>query len=56
VDEALERAWARRSEWRAMSAHARRSLLAKLPADPVATFTDRVLDLVSSGSIHLAMS
>jgi glycosyltransferase involved in cell wall biosynthesis len=56
VDETLERAWARRSEWREMGAHARRSLLEQLPADPVETFTDRILEMVSSESIHHSVS
>lgn len=47
VDEALERAWSKRADWREMGAGARQDMLAALPADPIETFTRRLLDLVS---------
>jgi glycosyltransferase involved in cell wall biosynthesis len=45
-DEALERAWARRSEWPAIGAAAARSVRQIMPADPAATFAEDLLTLV----------
>ena len=52
VDEALERAWARRAEWRQMGQAAARCIRALVPPDPVGAFADdllQVLDRVGSG-------
>ena len=45
VDDALERAWQKRADWRTMGASARSELLATLPDDPIATFSARLLEL-----------
>ncbi len=46
LDDAMERAWARRGSWREMGARARQETLLALPADPVRDFTDKILDLI----------
>jgi glycosyltransferase involved in cell wall biosynthesis len=45
-DEALERAWVRRSEWPVIGAAAARSVRQVMPADPAATFADDLMTLV----------
>ena len=47
VDDALERAWQRRSEWRAIGAVARERARAAVPVDPAATFADLLEQLAS---------
>jgi glycosyltransferase involved in cell wall biosynthesis len=47
LDDALERAWARRADWKTMGAQGRRDVLELVPADPVGTFAQRVISLVS---------
>lgn len=46
LDEALERAWARRHEWEAIGAEAARRIRTLVPADPVATFVTQLLAAV----------
>jgi glycosyltransferase involved in cell wall biosynthesis len=43
VDQALERAWRRRTEWEAIGARARERMLAFSPEDPVADFIERLM-------------
>jgi glycosyltransferase involved in cell wall biosynthesis len=43
VDEALERAWQRRSEWRAMGELAAKRIRELVPADPAARFADQLV-------------
>ena len=45
-DEALERAWSRRSEWEAIGLKARESILKVIPEDPAGVFADELLALV----------
>jgi glycosyltransferase involved in cell wall biosynthesis len=45
-DDALERAWDRRSEWPVIGAAAARSVRQVIPADPAATFADDLMTLV----------
>jgi len=42
LDEALERAWARRAEWRELGLAAGRRVRAVAPANPSATFAERL--------------
>lgn len=44
-DEAMERAWGRRAEWRAMGQRARDSILAAIPDDPGSVMADELLVL-----------
>jgi len=44
-DSALERAWARRTEWEAIGQQARNFILEKVPADPVAEFSKALMSL-----------
>jgi glycosyltransferase involved in cell wall biosynthesis len=46
LDEALERAWSRRSEWRAIGAAAAKSVRELVPPDPISTFADLVQQAV----------
>jgi len=46
LDEALERAWARRSEWEALGAAAATRLRTRIPADPGKCFADILLSLI----------
>jgi glycosyltransferase involved in cell wall biosynthesis len=46
LDEALERAWSRRAEWRALGAAAARSVRDAVPPDPAATFARELLRLL----------
>lgn len=48
LDAALERAWARRSEWRALGAAAARRVRELVPADPAAEFADYIESLTRS--------
>lgn len=45
IDEALERAWARRNDWEQMGELAGERLLSTKPADPVQTLVDKLLHL-----------
>lgn len=47
VDDAMERAWDRRSQWPAIGAEARRRALEVMPEDPCAELSQRILDLVA---------
>jgi glycosyltransferase involved in cell wall biosynthesis len=47
LDEALERAWARRHEWREIGRAAAAAIRARLPRDPAAVFAGRLLDLAA---------
>lgn len=50
VDEALERAWARRAEWRTMGQAAAASIRTLVPKNPAAVFADELLRLLDAGS------
>jgi glycosyltransferase involved in cell wall biosynthesis len=43
LDEAMERAWQRRSEWRAIGEAAARDIRTKVPSDPARAFADLLL-------------
>jgi glycosyltransferase involved in cell wall biosynthesis len=47
VDEALERAWQRRTEWREMGQEAARQVRQQVPQDPVEVFADEVMSLLA---------
>jgi glycosyltransferase involved in cell wall biosynthesis len=47
LDEAMERAWARRHEWREIGRVAAAAIRARLPRDPAAVFAGRLLDLAA---------
>lgn len=46
IDEAMERAWQRRSEWRAIGEAAAREIRTLVPSDPPRAFADLVLGLL----------
>lgn len=46
VDEALERAWQRRSEWKLISERAYHSIREKIPENPAAYFAEKILALL----------
>jgi glycosyltransferase involved in cell wall biosynthesis len=48
LDEAMERAWARRAEWRAIGEAAATTIRTLVPADPAADLAARLLGLVST--------
>ena len=43
LDEAMERAWSRRVEWREMGTRARKAIKKMMPRDPVGDFCDQLL-------------
>lgn len=47
LDEAMERAWLRRSEWREMGVTARQDLLEAIPSDPIGVFSENLLGMVN---------
>jgi glycosyltransferase involved in cell wall biosynthesis len=47
VDEALERAWSRRSEWAEIGQAAHTAIKTLTPTDPAAFFTEQLLRLTS---------
>ncbi len=47
LDEALERAWARRDQWQEMGAQAAVRIRGEVPEDPVGTFAARLRELAS---------
>lgn len=47
--DAIERAWARRDEWRAIARAAARDVRSRLPADPTGRFADRLIALAGGG-------
>ena len=49
VDAALERAWQRRDSWEAIGRRAAERVARDVPADPCATFADRLESLVAAG-------
>jgi glycosyltransferase involved in cell wall biosynthesis len=49
LDEAMERAWARRHEWREIGLTAAAAIRERLPRDPAAEFAGRLLALVADG-------
>jgi len=51
LDEAMERAWARRDDWQEMGVNARRGALEVLPPDPIASFSENLLSLVVAGQL-----
>jgi len=48
LDEAMERAWSRRAEWREIGLRARTAALCSTPADAVGDFESRLLDLAAN--------
>lgn len=52
LDEALERAWARRDEFRAIGAEAGRAIRNLVPADPIEVFANKLRDLLTEGQAH----
>lgn len=48
LDEALERAWQRRSEWRAMGELAAKRIRELVPADPAAGFADQLVQFATT--------
>ena len=49
LDEAMERAWQRRSEWEGIGRTAARSIREHAPRDPAAMFAEKLLGIVRSG-------
>lgn len=47
LDEALEHAWVRRGEWSAMGLAARERAISLIAADPIGTFSKRLLELAA---------
>jgi glycosyltransferase involved in cell wall biosynthesis len=50
IDNALERAWSRREEWKIMGENAGTALRSKYPADAVGYFNERVKDILKQTS------
>ena len=50
LDEALERAWLRRHEWRELGLRAGRDIRSLAPADPIATFAETLVCAASANS------
>lgn len=48
LDRAMEAAWSRRAEWRAMGVAARQHALALVPPDPIGTFAADLLSLIET--------
>jgi len=46
LDEALERAWQRRHDWQSIGRLAAKSIRTHVPADPIATFADKIMELL----------
>lgn len=46
LDQAMERAWSARGEWKTMGESARKAALASVPADPIGKFADELFSLV----------
>ncbi|BCM88574.1 N-acetyl-alpha-D-glucosaminyl L-malate synthase [Abditibacteriota bacterium] len=47
LDEAMERAWGRRTEWKEMGEMAARSIRELVPSDPIAVFADELMQVVN---------
>jgi glycosyltransferase involved in cell wall biosynthesis len=47
LDEAMERAWSHRREWRGIGCKARSDVMKALPADPIGEFAQKLLGLAS---------
>lgn len=47
VDEALERAWAKRYNWKQIGEEARKHIVAEVPEQPDLVFTDKLLSLIN---------
>ncbi|MGD9419148.1 MAG: glycosyltransferase family 4 protein [Verrucomicrobiota bacterium JB025] len=45
LDDAMERAWARRADWRAIGAAGRNHVVASLPDDPIGVFSNELVQL-----------
>lgn len=45
LDDAMERAWARRNDWKSIGLAARESIVAKLPKDPIQVFADKLMEI-----------
>jgi glycosyltransferase involved in cell wall biosynthesis len=50
LDEAMERAWQRRSEWEAMGAEAARRIRSKVPEDPIEAFVSEIANVVPTSA------
>ncbi len=48
LDETLERAWSRRSDWQSIGSAARAAALEKLPSDPITLFSNKLRTLASN--------
>jgi glycosyltransferase involved in cell wall biosynthesis len=51
LDDVMERAWQRRTEWRLISQRAAVSIRSKIPRDPVGVFSDELLRLIAAPSL-----
>lgn len=45
LDDAMERAWSKRQDWKAIGLAARESIVTRLPKDPIETFAKRLLEI-----------
>jgi glycosyltransferase involved in cell wall biosynthesis len=45
LDDAMERAWARRNDWKSIGLAARESIVEKLPKDPIQVFADKLMEI-----------
>lgn len=52
LDEAMERAWARRADWQAMGQVAAKSIRKQIPADPAQVFADKLLAEAKKATAH----
>jgi glycosyltransferase involved in cell wall biosynthesis len=50
LDEAIEEAWERRSEWQKMGSAARERITSLVPTDPVGHFCDRLVELAKGAN------
>jgi glycosyltransferase involved in cell wall biosynthesis len=52
LDEAMERAWSARGEWKGMGENARKAVLASVPSDPIGKFANELISLVEADVAH----
>jgi glycosyltransferase involved in cell wall biosynthesis len=45
LDDAMDRAWSKRSDWNTIGLAARESIVTKLPEDPIKTFAKRLMEI-----------
>ncbi len=55
LDDAMEQAWQKRSEWRDMGLKARQHLLDVLPSDPIAVFSSKLLDIATESRKEMVL-